>query len=98
MDSRSGQHRLAQAIRNRWPVPAELRRKLIEQAATMLDEVEDSRDLMRLGNIIQAAEAMNQRDEHLSIGLAAKAAGLDNCRIEVVYDAPKSLPEADPAE
>ena len=55
---------LRRAIKNRWPVPDELKAKLMGRLNDVLD-AGDPRDITSAGRIIVAAEQQNQADDHL---------------------------------
>lgn len=52
------------AIRNRWPVSDELKKKTIDRMADVLCS-EDNRDCVSAAKVIVAADKINQEDDHL---------------------------------
>lgn len=96
MNSHQDQRMFMAAVR-RWKIKPEFRDKAVkalEYALGVSVQREDAPRIIGAVRTLATLESQNQNDEHLQVNLTAKAAGIDDLTVRVVYeDAPDPLIE-----
>ncbi len=65
------------AIRQRWPIPPDVKQALIDRLAGVIANSPDDRAVARAAGILVACEAQNQKDEAANLAHADRARFLE---------------------